>query len=138
MKTVEYKVEREVASAEVEKWLDEKKVSQTKRESKKEQIESLVCGIMDGDLILNEKGEFEQTLKFPGDAPAAVKKMVYKQRILIGDVQHHIKNNKIQLADFDGRINCYIQTLTSAPYAVIAKMESTDYDIMQSIAVFFM
>lgn len=135
---IEYKVDREVAAKEIEKWLDEKKVSQTKRESKKDQIESLVCGIMDGDLTVNEKGEFEHTLKFPGDSPAAVKKMVYKQRILIGDVQHHIKNNKITLTDFDGRINCYIQALTGQPYAVIAKMESTDYDIMQSIAVFFM
>lgn len=134
----EHKVDRETATKEIDKWLDEKKVSLTKRESKKDQIESLICGIMDGDLSMTDSGEFEHTLKFPSDTSSAVKKLVYKQRILVGDVQHHLKNNKIAITDFDGRINCYIQALTGAPYAVITKMETTDYDIMQSIAVFFM
>lgn len=134
----ELKVDREIATKEVNDWLDKKKISPSKRESKKDSIENLILAVMDGDLTVNEKGEFVQTLKFPGEAANSVKTLTYKQRILIGDVQHHIKNNKIAITDFDGRIACYIQALTGQPFAVLASIESTDYDVMQSIAVFFM
>lgn len=137
MKT-EPKVDRKTAEEEIENWLDSKKISPSKRESKSASIESLVCAIMDGDLVLNAENKFEQTLKFPGDSPASVKVLEFKQRILINEVQHHLKNNKTSISDFDGRFVAYIQALTGQPNAVITKLESTDYDIAQSIAGFFM
>lgn len=129
------KVTEEVATAEVDKWLDYKKISPSKRVSKKASIEQLINGIVDGDLSLSPEMEFVQALKLPVGKDNQVKEFRYKARINIGSVQHHLR--QVAADDGDGRIVCYIQGLTGQPSAIIKALDTADYDIAQSIALFF-
>lgn len=131
-------ITREMATKEITGWLDQKKISPTKRETKKDSIESLICAIMDGDLTMSDNGCLVQVLKFPAETEKPVKQLTYKQRIRIDEVKQHIIGNKIAISDFDGRVVCYIQALTGEPFAVCSKLETTDGEIAQAIAVFFM
>lgn len=130
------KVTPEMAEEEVQKWLDFKKISPSKRTDKKDQIKQLVNAIIDGDISINEENEIVQVLKTPiGTGDKQIKEFKYKPRITVGAVQQHLKN--IQTSDADGRVVCYIQALTGQSAGMIKGLDSVDYDIAQTIAIFF-
>lgn len=131
------KVTIEIATADVNKWLDNKKISQKKRDVQKDQIDVLIDSIVEGFLILNEDGSFTQTLKFPvdGEANLGLKELNYKPRIGVGEVHMHLQNFKS--SDADGRILAYVLALTKKAKEIVRKMDSEDYSVAQAIAVFF-
>lgn len=129
------KITPELAEMEVNKWLDFKKISPSKRISKKDAIKGLINGLVDGDLVIAEDMKIVQTLKIPIGHEGKIKELEFKARINIGAVQHHLQ--KVDSSDADGRVVCYVQALTGQPAAMIKSMDSVDYDVAQTIALFF-
>lgn len=126
----------EQAQAEVEKWLDHKKVSAGKREKQKPHIEVLVDAICDGTLTLNPDMTFTHALKFPiGDGADALKEIKYRPRISHGEV--HVYLQKCKSDDAHGQVFAYIQALTKQPKDLLARLDSEDHAIAQGFAVFF-
>jgi hypothetical protein len=131
------KVNRETAEAEINSWLDFKKISEKKRTNYKENIESLVDAVCEGILSVNPEGkELVQILNFPIGEEMKVNKLEYKPRLTVGAVQSHL--NGVKATDADGRIIAYIAALTSQPKELIKKMDTEDNGLAQSIAVFFL
>lgn len=136
IKNLSKKVSADVAKKDIDKWLDYKRVKETKRESYKEQIESLVDSVADGDLVLSEEHELVQTLRFPLDGELALTELKYKPRLKVSTIHTHL--NGVKSTDADGRICAYVAALTSKPKAVIKGLDTEDYSIAQSVAVFFL
>lgn len=132
-------VAKEVAQAEVTSWLDFKKISEQKRLKNKSSVEALVDAIIDGSLSLNNDQTFTHQLKFPvktKEGESTFSQLVYKPRIKMADV--HTKLQMVKSDDADGRVACYISALCSLPLAVIKELDSEDYGIGQSVAIFFL
>ncbi len=136
VKNLSTKVSADVATKEIDKWLDYKHIKEKKRESFKEQIEALIDAVADGNLILNEKHELVQTLTFPLDGDLPLKELNYKPRLKVSTIHQHL--NGVKSTDADGRICAYVAALTSKPKDVIKGLDTEDYSIAQAIAIFFL
>tara|TARA_R110001606_G_scaffold380908_2_gene541724 strand:+ start:3723 stop:4136 length:414 start_codon:yes stop_codon:yes gene_type:complete len=132
----EFVVDLTTATAEVNAWLDHKKVKTKKRKSYEEQIDNLIEAICTGQLSMNDETfEFTQTLQFPIGKDNR-DTLVYKPRVSVGAFYVHLKGVKAD--DVDGRIFAYVAGLTGNLVAVITKVDPEDYDICKDIAVFFL
>lgn len=129
------KIAKEVAIAEVDKWLDMKKVSQSKRETYKDHIEILVESVVEGNLILNEDGSWLQKLMFPIEGEMSVTELVFKPRLNRRSVIPHL--NGVKASDGDGRIVAYMAALTGKPKNLLNSLDFEDSRISDSIVVFF-
>lgn len=131
------KLNRESAEAEVNSWLDYKKISDKKRESYKDNIESLIDAMVEGILTLDDKEKvITQGLKFPIGEEMKVSELKYRPRITVGMVQAHMAG--VKATDADGRITAYVAALTSQPKELIKKLDTEDNAVAQSIAIFFL
>jgi len=130
-------VSLDVAQAEVEKWLDYKKVSQGKRDKQKAQIEVLVDAVCDGTLVLKEDLTWVHNLKFPVTLAdkEELKTLSYKPRISQGEAHMHLQRFKAD--DVDGRVLAYVLALTKTPQDFIKRLDTEDSSIAQGIAIFF-
>lgn len=133
-------VAREVAEKEFESWMDFKKIPAKKRESNKEYGEKIIEAICDGRLILNEEDHtFTQKLFFPiqeEGGSTAVSTLNFKPRVKTETI--HIQMNGVKPGDADRRVLAYVAALTGVPKALIAKLDTEDYDVCQSFSVFFL
>lgn len=134
------KINRETAEAELEKWLDRKKVFQETRERYKDYSEIIVEALMNGVLVLNsEKGEFTHTLLFPlnesGSDTGGIETLTYKLRVNDKLVLPHTRGLKND--DNDGRFNALLAAITSQSRSVIISLDSADKRIAFSIGIFF-
>lgn len=131
------KVNRETAEAEINSWLDYKKINEKKRENYKDNISALVDAVCDGILSVNpDTKELIQTLNFPIGDEMKVSKLEFKPRLTVGSVQSHL--NGVKATDADGRIIAYVAALTSQPKELIKKLDTEDNSVAQSIAIFFL
>lgn len=131
-------INREIAQAEVEKWLDYKKKSAKKREDNKELIESIIDSVCEGLVVINEDFTIIQNLIFPiqdKDGKIVLNKLEYKNRMKIETVQLHCQG--IKANDLDLRVNAYIAAITSNSKDIIKKMDCDDYNIASQIATVF-
>ena len=126
----------EVAMQEIEKWLDHKKVSASKRESNEEAINELAEEISAGNLILDASFNLEYSLKSPIISEEATKKLVFKPRLKIGTVYSHLQG--VKPTDADGRLFAYAAALTSNPKEVIKNLDIDDWNIVKAVVVFFL
>lgn len=126
----------EQAKKEIEGWLEYKKISNSKREAYKENIETLVNAVVDGIITVDDKFNLTHTLKFKTDGDAPIEKLIYKPRISIRDV--HANLNGVKPSDADGRLVAYVAALTGQPKGVIKALDTEDYAIGQAIAIFFL
>jgi hypothetical protein len=132
-------VSKEVAELEVTKWLDFKKVSETKREANKESIKSLCEAVSDGSLTLNDDNKFIHKLKFPienNEGIVTVSELKYKPRLTTKNVKPYLSS--VKATDVDGRIMAYVCALTENSTNIIAEIDTEDYSVCQSIAIFFL
>lgn len=129
-------VSKEQATTEVNGWLDYKKVSVAKRESSKEQISAIVDAVCEGHLVINEDKTITQTLKFPTEGAAPVSKIVYKPRVKVGAINQHLQG--VKATDIDARMLAYVAALTDVTKGILGTLDTEDYGIAQSIAIFFM
>lgn len=131
-------VSKDLATEEINSWLDYKKVSDKKRESQKEQVESLIDAIADGSLTFKDDKTFTfvQVLKFQTEGDSPLTKLEYKPRLKMSTIHSHLQG--VKSSDADGRICAYIAALTATPKALINSLDTEDYGIAQSIAIFFL
>ena len=129
-------VSREIAEADVQRWLEAKRIRQTKRESLKEYIESLVLEIMDGFITIDENCNLTQKLRFPIGLHENVKELNFETRLKVLDVNPFLQ--KVAQGDNDGRVLAYILAATKQPLGFIQALDTEDLGVSQSIAVFFL
>ena len=127
----------DVAQAEIDKWLDHKRVNTKKREANQSTIESLVMAVQAGRLTFNDESKkLVQTLDFPLGKNNDVKTLEYHSRIGVGTIHKHLKG--LNSNDADGRLLSYVSALTSQSKALIGNMDTEDYSVGQSISIFFL
>lgn len=132
------KVAPEAAAQEVERWLEYKKVGAGKREAYAGNIKQLADAISTGVLSLNEKFELVQELKFPiisDEGKINITQLVYKPRLSVGAVQAQMSG--VKAGDGDGRVNAIAAALTGQLKAIIAKLDTEDYSVVNDIVLFF-
>lgn len=130
------KIAKEIADAEVQKWLDFKKVKESKRELIIEILDSLSEAIQDGFLVLNEDMTLTHTLKFPIKGEVVTEKLTYQPRVTVQSVNLHMKG--IKGNDTDSKLLATIAALTRSPKALIENLDTEDYSIAQQIGIFFL
>ena len=129
------KVNLETSIDEVNRWMDYKKVRETKRESLHDQIESISEAFSEGLLVLKDDFTIEQTLVHPVGEDESIKSITYKPRLSDKQKQPHMKG--VASNDQFGMMHAIIAALTNVPRAVVAGLDSEDMDIARAIAVFF-
>lgn len=138
------KIAYDVAEKEVNAWLDSKKVGESKRVAKRENIETLINAMCDGDLILKlseptKELSFIQTLKTPlkGEKGAVgISELKYKNRMSTAQLQACMKS--VKLNDGLGIIIAIIGVLTGELNPSLQELDTEDFSIAQAIASFFL
>ena len=125
---------KELALVEVTKWLDCKKVKEKKRVAYKEAIESLVDAVSEGTLILNDDFSFTHRLDFPVGTDGLIKEFNYKARLDVSTIQKYANG----ATGGDARVLATISALTAQPKELVSKMDTEDYGIASSVAIFFL
>ena len=131
------KVSEEVAESDVNRWLDAKRFSESKRESLKDSIKDLVGYVMEGNLVITEQAKIVQKLNFEIGDEIKLSELSYRNRIDVDDIHKRMIGSHVKAGDVDGRIRVYVAALTSQPYATIGKLDSTDWSVAGTIAGFF-
>lgn len=129
-------VSKEIAIADVARWLDHKRVRQTKREEYKQHIESLVLAVQDGLLTVEENCTITQHLLWPIGENENIKELSFKPRLSQEQLNPYI--SKLSSGSADERLRAYICALTGQAVGIIGKLDTEDNTISQSIAVFFL
>ena len=128
---------RKKAEEEVNKWLDAKRVSTSRREDYKPHIEAITGCLERGELRLGTGNVFTHTLLFPvGEGAAAITELNYKPRVTVATIQHHMQG--VKSGDGSARIGATIAALTGQPRAIIEKLDTEDYGIANYIVIFFL
>ena len=133
------KIPLKTAEAEVDKWLDYKKVKDKKRENNKEQIELIVDAVCDGTLVLDDKFVFTHKLLFPlgsSENEGKIKELKYRPRLMVREINAKMKGVKAN--DPDGRIVSYIAALSDQPSGIISSLDTEDNSLAQQIVSFFL
>lgn len=129
-------ISEEIAAQEVQNWLAYKKCDAADQEEKADSIKALVQAVSSGRLVLNEDKSFTQKLKFSIGKETVIDTLDYKPRIKQGTIHLHL--NGVKANDVDGRVCAHISALTSKPKDIIRELDTEDYKIGQSIAIFFL
>ena len=133
------KISKEIAEQEVSKWLDFKRVKDSKREEMKDSIKSLEDAFLDGVLRLEDDGKLVQTLDFPltnSDGETTVTELKYVLRLPMKNVNQSLEG--LKASDVDGRMLGYVAAYTNQPRAVIGNVTSDDFKVCQNIILFFL
>jgi hypothetical protein len=133
----DYKVSNEIAVAEVNYWLDAKKIKPSQREEQKDSIEILTEAIMDGSLTLDqETNVFKYQLLFPLLGESPILDLTFKFRLNDSMVKPYLAN--VKHTDLTGMINAYICALTGKATGIINTIDSSDKKVARAIAAFFL
>lgn len=129
----------DLANAEMEKWLDHKRVSVARRESKKLAIDGLASEIAAGNLVLMpDTFKLKYTLKFPITSESgeeALSELEFMPRLRAQDVVPYMKG--IKADDLKGTLRANIAALTRKSMGIIQKMDTEDMDVAESVSLFF-
>ena len=131
-------ITKEIAIAEITKWLDFKKVNTNKRVANFEIIERLVGAMCDGELVLMDDFVLSQVLKFPiedTEGKTVLNELKFKPRIKTETLHLHLQGVKAD--NVDGRILAHIAAVTGNPKNLIGKLDTEDMGLSQSIVTFF-
>jgi hypothetical protein len=130
-------IDKDLATEEVNKWLDFHDVTSDDREEEKKTINRFIDEVQKGNLIINDDFTLVQKLRFPltieGTAP--VDELKYANRISMDKVQSRMTGIKAE--DGAGRVCAHIAALTSRPLGLIRKMDSKDYKVASAIFLVF-
>jgi hypothetical protein len=136
---MDIKVASEIATAEVNKWLELKKIGEKKREDKKDSIDAMIGAICEGLLIIDEKGFITQKLKFQikdESGKVELEELKYKPRLSTAQIQACLAGTK--LTDLYALPIALIAALTDQSKSIIKLLDSEDSSVGQSIANFFL
>lgn len=134
------KVERKTAKLEIKAWLDFKNISERKRKENDEIIENLVNAVEDGVISIDpESFEITQQLFVPIENDAGevtMESLTYIARAKVYEIHNGLKG--IKGGDAHGMVLGYASAITKQPKEVIKNLDTSDFSIAQSIAIFFM
>lgn len=130
------KISNEIATQEVTDWMDYKKVNNSKRETYKANIAALVEAIEEGSLVINDDKTMTYTLKFSYGNEEKVESLKFKVRLMIKEINSAMKG--VGAGDFDGMVLARASALTNKSKEILRNMDTEDYSIVQSIAIFFL
>lgn len=130
-------IAKPVAQAEIEAWLNFKKVGNKKRTDNQGNIDTLVDAMTGGFLVLDSESKtFTHKLKFPLGEKEDVLSLTYKPRCSYRDARPYLED--VKSTDFDERIVGYFAALTGSHKAYYRAMDSEDMDIARAIVIFFL
>lgn len=127
------KISLDLATADVEKWLTFKKVNDKKREAFKVNIDAMAEAVSEGILIINEDFSITHKLLFAIGEEVKINEFKYKARLSVNELQ----NASVGKAGMDARILSAIGALSDQPKKIVSAMDTEDYNVAGSIAVFF-
>jgi hypothetical protein len=126
----------DVATADVKRWMDHKRIAEKRRAELVSAQEIMVNAIMDGSLILEDDMKWKHTLIFPIEGEVGVSEIKYKSRLTDMDIEPYRKI--VKGSDFDSQMKQVKLALTNKPVGVINALDSsTDKQISDAIALFF-
>lgn len=132
------KITIEQATAEINAWMDCKRLPEAKRTANASSIEELINAIMAGELILTEENKLVYSLRFPVEDNAGnvvLDKLEFKPRLNVGAINERLKG--VKATDVDGRMLAYAAALTDQSLGMLGKLDTGDMGIVQNIVVFF-
>lgn len=133
-------VPHETAKADIERWLDYRRVRSKKRADMQDTIASLIDLVEDGVLVVDEDCHLIYELMDPirdkETGNVVFSELTFKPRIRQYEVTQFLRNVKPN--DVDGRISAYISALTGKAPGVVTKLITEDYSVAQNIALFFL
>lgn len=127
-------VTEKIAKEEVLKWLDLRKVKDSKRDDTL--VDYLVESFIDGELVLCEDLVLTQKLAFPleFEKKESINELSWQPRIRFKDVDFR----NVKSGDTRGQMNCYAAAATKQPRAIIEALDTCDHSLTQTITTFFM
>jgi hypothetical protein len=129
-------ISKEVATQEIEAWLDAKRVRQSEREEKQARIDFLTEVIQEGLLVRKEDNTLVYTLLFPIGTELKTSELNFKPRLTIGVVNNYLSG--LKATDGDNRMIAYARAVTSAPAETIKALDMEDYAVVSAIVGFFL
>jgi len=138
VETPEGGVTREVAEKDINRWLDYRRIRKKKREKNEDGINELIELVEDGIISVDEDCNITLELQQPiknATGSTAVQNLVFKPRLKQQEVSKHLKGAG---TDVDARVSAYIAAATEQSKGVLSKLDVSDYNIAQSIALFFL
>lgn len=127
----------EVAEKDVNSWLSYKKLSDAKKEEKKDAIKKLIALIADGKITLDpETFVLKHELSFEVGDSVKIKNLEYKPRINVGELQNNLRGVDV-MEDMTGYMVSYGAALTGQPKGIIKLLDTEDFTVVQTIAGFF-
>lgn len=128
-------VSREMASNEVHGWLKARKIRQRRINDYEESIEEIIDAVVDGEITFDGDNLIFHLTDGVGDQQD-IKKLTFKPRITVQNIRQRLK--KVPSGDVDGRVMAYVGSATNTSKNVLEQISSTDWSLIQTIAVFFM
>ncbi len=132
------KLDDERAMADVETWLEFKRISPIVREQQIENIELIKSYIKYGVLTLNQDHTITHKLLFPLESPSGetvLSELTYQARVSIEKI--NLKMKGYGLKDLNGRMLGYVYAITGQPQNMLNKLDTEDLKIAQAISAFF-
>lgn len=128
-------VTADVATKDVERWLDFKQVSETEREENSDSIKKLVDEIKSGRLSIDDNCNITYVLKFPIGSGGGIVDITLKPRLTVSEMKE--KCGGLKPGDVDGKLCAYASALSGQNRSLILTMDTKDYSVIQSIVSFF-
>ena len=126
----------DIATADVKRWMDHKRVAEKRRAELVSAQEIMVNAIMEGSLVLEDDMKWKHTLIFPLEGEIGVTEIKYKPRLNDSDIEPYRKI--VKGSDFESQMKQVKMALTSQPVGIINALDSsTDKQISDAIALFF-
>lgn len=125
-----------IARQDVDRWLDYKKIGETKREDNQAAIDGIVASVMDGEMVVSDQGhEITHLLRFPVGNQEDIKQLTYKARLSLKERNKKLKG--VKLTDTGEYLVALIAALANENKAVIEELDTEDYNTAQNVALFF-
>jgi len=123
----------DVATADVERFLDARFVPDVSRKDNEISVNKLIAAVQYGQLMVSNSGSLTQKLNFPilaSDNSVVLGELKYKMRLTMNEVEQCLKS--------DAPANrMYGSFLTEQNSEMIGKMDTSDLTILSHIVVFF-
>ena len=113
-------VSKDVAQQDVERWLSFKKLTDQRREEKKENIDNLINAICDGNISVDDDCNLIQKLMSPFGDEMKITELKYKPRLTPFALKFHLQG--VKATDIYSRVLYYLFDLTSVYKLIIEKL----------------
>jgi hypothetical protein len=130
-------VSQEVARKELFDWFERLDIEVNEEDpGEASSVRTLIKAISTGNLVVNDDLTLLQKLKTPIGEGGAIREFKFKNRLSAGELQK--ASVGVKAGDMEGRFIGLIGVLSANTRAVVSNLDSRDYKIAQSIALFFM